>query len=116
MDENIHRAVVEYFANKMEVISVAKKCRGCPDEPDEDVVKLSSKLKAILVTRDNDFGNTIFTSKAKCHSVILLRISSVIPSDTIDAIEHVIERVKIFEDKFVVATDKSIRIREFQSK
>ena len=113
MDENIHRAVVEYFANKMEVISVAKKCRGCPDE---DVVKLSSKLKAILVTRDNDFGNMIFTSKAKCHGVILLRISSVIPSDTIDAIEHVIERVKIFEGKFVVVTDKSIRIREFRSK
>ena len=66
----------------------------------------------MLVTQDKDFGDILLLTASKIPGVFLLRISSVIPENTIAANEKAFNELGTPEGKLVVIEDSRIRIRE----
>jgi predicted nuclease of predicted toxin-antitoxin system len=108
-DENVHNKVVEHFADMYEVTKVSSVTKGAPDSK---VAELAEELNAVLVTQDKDFGSILLLTASKVPGVILLRISSVIPEDSIAAIENALVQLGTVEGKLVVVEDNRIRVRE----
>ncbi len=108
-DENLHNKVAEHFADTYEVTKVSSVIRGAPDSR---VAQLAEEMNAILITQDKDFGSILLSAASKIPGVILLRISSVIPEDTIAAIKKAFDELGTAEGKLVVIEDNRIRVRE----
>ena len=110
-DENVHNKVVDHFASerKYEVTKVSSLIRGATDSR---VAALAEDMKAVLITQDKDFGSIFLSAASKIPGVILLRISSVIPEDTIAAIEKAFDALSTPEGRLVVIEDDRIRVRE----
>jgi len=108
-DENIHNSVINHFKDKFEVYSVSELSKGISDDK---VLNLAADFDAILITADKDFGSLTFREKLNAATIILIRISSVLPRDIIHSIEKTFNNVKSFQNKFIVVSDEKIRIRE----
>jgi len=109
-DENIDAALVHWLrAEGVDVSYVAELAPACCDE---DVLRMARGDDRVLLTADLDFGEMVFRQRQIPRGVVLLRYRA--PSQG--------ERLEIFraqwarlaarvEGKFVVATDRKIRIR-----
>lgn len=92
------------------IISVAEEA---PSIPDEEVLDLAKKSRAILLTEDKDFGKWVFAHKHKDVGVILLRYN---PADVEKIVRSLLSVLKKYKDslsrKFVVIGVNKIRIRD----
>lgn len=107
-DENIPIKVIEKLRRKnVEIKSIIEIEKGITDE---EIVKISMREKAIIITFDKDFGRISFTESEKPFGVIVLRI---LPK-SVDYIYHylkwlIIESKITFENKLIVAREKSVK-------
>ncbi|MBN1114991.1 MAG: DUF5615 family PIN-like protein [Oligoflexia bacterium] len=92
------------------VISIAKQRPGISDI---EVLELSIKNKAILITEDSDFGELIFSYKKENSGIIYLRYKSPEISGILKALNTVITKYgKDLYNKFVVIKKDRVRLRK----
>lgn len=110
-DENIPYEVIKRLREEeaVEIISVLEEFRGMSDE---NIIKISSRQRLIIITFDKDFGYLIFGRMTDVpFGVILFRIS-------IKSLDHIFKMLKWilfesgikFERKFVIVTESKVRV------
>ena len=111
IDENVDFRIVKKLQDEgFDVILVSKNYKGISDI---QVLDLTSKFNAILITEDSDFGKWIFAHKESGVGVIFLRYNC---QELQQISSSLIQTLKKFNkelyNKFAVITSKKIRIRK----
>ncbi len=110
-DENIDQRLVSSLRLAgISVYSVAESSTGITDE---EVMRLSEDLGALILTDDKDFGEIVFRKQRSCPGIVLLRLTGVDHSRKADQVIQVIKRYgSEMIGKFVVITAERVRIRK----
>ncbi len=110
-DENIDQRLVSSLRLAgISVYSVAESSTGITDE---EAMRLSEDLGALILTDDKDFGEIVFRKQRSCPGVVLLRLAGVDYSRKADQVIQVINRYgSEMIGKFVVITAERVRIRK----
>ena len=110
-DENIDQRLVSSLRLAgISVYSVAESSTGITDE---EVMRLSEDLGALILTDDKDFGEIVFRKQRSCPGIVLLRLTGVDYSRKADHLIQVINRYgSEMIGKFVVITAERVRIRK----
>ena len=70
--------------------------------------------KALFLTEDKNFVDTLFWQKKYCYGVVLIRLDDVVSSVKGKILADVIERYATdFSDSIVAVTSRTVRIRKF---
>ena len=111
-DENIDQRLVSSLRLAgISVYSVAESATGITDE---EVMRLSKDLDALILTDDKDFGEIVFRKQRSCPGIVLLRLTGVDYSCKADQVIQVIKKYgSEMIGKFVVITAERVRIRKF---
>ena len=107
-DENLDKSLIKYLKeNNIDIIYIREYNRGMNDV---DIIKKAFKEKRIIITKDKGFGELVFRLKYRIYGLILLRLDE--ENDYSEYLYSVINKYKDrINNKFVVVTPKSIRIR-----
>ncbi len=110
-DENIDQRLVSSLRLAgISVYSVAESSTGITDE---EAMRLSEGLGALILTDDKDFGEIVFRKQRSCPGVVLLRLAGVDHSRKADHLIQVMARYgSEMIGKFVVITAERVRIRK----
>jgi len=109
-DEGVERQLVEALrSDGHEVSYVAEMSPGISDE---EVLEVSTRDEAVLVTADKDFGELVFRQKRVHHGILLVRLHGIAPEEKgrITAVA-VAEHDKQLVDAFSVVEQGRLRIR-----
>jgi len=80
---------------------------------DDEVLELTNKNQAILITADRDFGELVFRLMKAYQGVILIRLSGVSVKRKVEIVSNAIARYgDQFAEAFSVITPGLIRIRK----
>jgi len=110
-DENIDQRLVSSL--RLAGISVYSVAESSPGITDEEVMRLSESLSALILTDDKDFGEIVFRKQRSCRGIVLLRLTGVDYSRKADQVKQVISRYgSKMIGKFVVITAERVRIRK----
>ncbi len=83
-----------------------------PSLVDDDVLALSNRESAVLITADKDFGALVYRLHQVHCGVILLRLSGVSPEEKARIVIGVIEdHAERLSGAFVVIAERAVRIR-----
>ncbi len=83
-----------------------------PSLPDEQVLTIAQQEQRILVTEDRDFGELIFRWHRRHAGVIYLRLTPMELETKTARVQAVLNRYAEHLDKFVVVTERAVRVRE----
>ena len=110
VDESVDRQVVDrlrldghevWYVTEME-----------PGVPDELILSMADRDRAILVTADKDFGELVFRQKQISRGVILIRLAGLSPIQKAELVSTAIsEHLSELENSFTVIVPGAIRIR-----
>jgi predicted nuclease of predicted toxin-antitoxin system len=90
--------------------SIYNQARGSDDDA---VIQLAFEKDSILITNEKDFGEKVFRSGKPHHGIILLRLEDERRSNKIAVLSRLLTNyADRIPGSFVVATEKSVRIRE----
>ena len=108
-DESCDFAVVRALrAAGHDVLAVAEQAPGARDE---DVIRLATSERRILLTEDKDFGQLVFAAGKETCGVIFIRyparLRSDLPQRVLDAVKRESSRM---QTAFVVLQPKRMRI------
>lgn len=111
VDENIEDEIVFLIKHLgLTYISIKEKFKGISDR---EIIEKSKKLKAVIITKDKDFGEWYFSFNHKGMGVLFLRFNPDELTEIINALKELLKNGESkFENKFVVVTTTKIRIRE----
>lgn len=111
IDENVDFRIVKELQNSgFEVISISQNFKGISDI---QVLELTKKFNAILITEDSDFGEWIFAHKESMVGVVFLRYHyKELEKILLLLIQTLKKYDKELYHKFVVITPKKVRIRK----
>jgi len=110
-DENIDQRLVSSL--RLAGIFVYSVAESSPGISDEEVMRLSENLSAMILTDDKDFGEIVFRKQRSCRGIVLLRLTGVDYSRKADHVIKVIDRYgSEMIGKFVVITAERVRIRK----
>jgi len=110
-DENIDQRLVSSL--RLAGIFVYSVAESSPGITDEEVMRLSENLSAMILTDDKDFGEIVFRKQRSCRGIVLLRLTGVDYSRKADHVIKVIDRYgSEMIGKFVVITAERVRIRK----
>ncbi|WP_367363282.1 DUF5615 family PIN-like protein [Mesotoga sp.] len=110
-DENIDQRLVSSL--RLAGISVYSVAELSPGITDEEVMKLSENLGALILTDDKDFGEIVFRKQRSCPGIVLLRLIGVDYSHKADQVIQVIDKCgSEMTGKFVVITEETVRMRK----
>lgn len=110
-DENIDQRLVSSL--RLAGISVYSVAESSPGISDEEVMRLSENLSAMILTDDKDFGEIVFRKQRSCRGIVLLRLTGVDYSRKADHVIKVIDRYgSEMIGKFVVITAERVRMRK----
>ena len=109
-DENIDTEIIDHLRNAgYDIFSISEEFPGVPDE---DVIEITNKNNAILLTADKDFGELVFRKGEVIKGVVLVRIFGVSQLEkkemVLDAFNN---HAEDFAQRFTVITKKKIRIK-----
>src|SRR4051812_31710942 len=80
--------------------------------PDSRVLSIAAQEERILITNDKDFGELVFAQHQPHKGVILFRLSyGASISTKLDRLDHVLTVHGQSLDRFVVVTERSVRVR-----
>ena len=110
-DDNIDQRLVSSL--RLAGISVYSVAESSPGITDEEVMRLSEHLGALILTDDKDFGEIVFRKQRSCPGIVLLRLTGVDYSRKADQVIQVIDKCgREMTGKFVVMTEERVRIRK----
>ena len=109
VDECVGPAFARWLSEQgHDVFSVYDNARGIDDD---SIIEKAFKEGRILITSDKDFGDKVFHQRKPHSGVILLRMDDERPANKIKMIERLLDAYgKVVESRFVVVTEKTIRI------
>ena len=110
-DENIDQRLLSSL--RLAGISVYSVAESSPGITDEEVMRLSENLGALILTDDKDFGEIVFRKQRSCPGIVLLRLTGVDYSRKADQVIQVIDKCSSeMIGKFVVITEERVRMRK----
>ena len=109
-DENVDGQVVSRLRKLgHEVIYIAE---IEPAAGDPDVLEVSNREGAVLLTADKDFGELVYRMKKTMSGIVLLRLHGLTPDERADLLETVItQHGGELPSAFTVVSKDNIRIR-----
>ena len=112
-DENIDTEIIDHLGNAgYEIFSISEEFPGVPDE---DVIKITNKHNAILLTADKDFGELVFRKGEVIKGVVLVRIFGVSQQEKTQMILNASNsHAGDFDERFTVISKKKIRIKRME--
>lgn len=111
VDENLGFEVVNFL--RQDGHDVKSAIEDYVGVDDKKILSLSYKQNRILITADRDFGELIFNQKIRHAGIIFLRLIDQTNENKIKILKEVIKNFALkIKNKFVVATETKIRIRE----
>jgi predicted nuclease of predicted toxin-antitoxin system len=80
---------------------------------DRDVLSLANAEERVLITNDRDFGELIFRQQLRHSGGIFFRLGEESISTKVSWLAHVLNnhRQRLEERRFLVVTDRGVRIR-----
>ncbi len=111
LDENIGKKTADFLLKLgYDIKLVAKDFKGAKDK---DILKVAFQEKRIILTQDKDFCDLVFRDSLPCCGIILLRLNSYF----LEAVNKILDlflksNKENLQNKFVVLTENSARIRE----
>lgn len=110
VDECTGFAVVEFLRRQgFDVIGVGE---TMPQASDQAILQRAMAEQRIVVTNDKDFGDMVFRDQRQHCGVLLLRLADDQIATKIRVVAAVLAQyADRLDHRFVVATEKSIRIR-----
>jgi predicted nuclease of predicted toxin-antitoxin system len=110
LDESVDAPLADRL--KKEGHSIVCVWEHSPGISDDEVLELTNKNQAILITADRDFGELVFRLKKANHGVILIRLSGLPIKKKVEIVSHAVnthgDELKEF---FSVITPALVRIR-----
>jgi predicted nuclease of predicted toxin-antitoxin system len=108
--ENVDAAVVDWL--RSQGVEVAYVAELAPASCDDDVLRMARDEDRILLTADLDFGEMVFRQRQLTNGVVLLRYRAPSQGERLEIFRAHWARIATrVEGKFVVATDRKVRIR-----
>ncbi len=109
-DENIDRQIVEKLrSHRHSVIYIIELERAIKDE---QVLELSRRQDAVLLTADKDFGELVFRQRLIHSGILLVHLQGLPSSEKADIVERVVRSHSLeLKSAFAVISKHSIRIR-----
>lgn len=109
-DENIDTEIIDRLRNAdYEIFSIAEEFPGVADE---DVIEITNKHNAILLTSDKDFGELVFRKGEVIRGVVLVRIFGIPQQEKVQMILDAFEsHADDFDKCFTVISKNKIRIK-----
>jgi predicted nuclease of predicted toxin-antitoxin system len=110
IDESTGQSVAEFLRGLGHDVLVVSEVM--PQATDTDILARAVAESRIVLTNDKDFGELVFRSEQPHAGVLLLRLQDESPGSRVRLVQTVLERCgTALPDRFVVATEKHIRIR-----
>lgn len=79
---------------------------------DQDVLALAHRERRILITNDRDFGALIFSRRLPHAGVIYLRMPAATTQQKITRLSQVLSEYTDYLGRFLVVTERSVRVRD----
>lgn len=112
-DEALDVPLVKALRNKgFEVIHALETIRGA-----DDLAVLNSAVenKAVLLTKDKDFGEMVVRNSARCEGVVLIRIEDLSVQSNIEYVVELLSlHIEQLQNHFTVIQQDKIRIRKIE--
>lgn len=84
-----------------------------PEADDEQILQCAVSEGRIVVTNDKDFGEMVFRSGQAHRGVVLLRLRDERAENKVKVVKAVLAQIgERLQDRYVVATESGIRVRE----
>ncbi len=113
IDENIYRQIVEHLRSKgFDVKSVVEE--GLIGKKDIELIPIAQKEGRVIVTRDSDFGQIVFTQNVDYTGIIYLRPGHFPPDFHIETVNAILELNPDLKIPFTITAfnkNNSIRIK-----
>ena len=111
VDVGVGRSIEEWLIlNNFTTLSITS---INPEMPDVNILELSNKEDAIIITMDKDFGELVFKNLLPHKGVLLLRLEDAISAEKLAVIETLIPyRILEIKNKFSVYQNGKLRIRK----
>ncbi|MBI2909705.1 MAG: DUF5615 family PIN-like protein [Chloroflexi bacterium] len=110
-DQNTDRRLALYLRERGHDVTVVA-VDYPPSLPDEQVLAIAHREQLILVTEDRDFGELIFRRRLAHAGVLYLRLPPMELETKIARVAAALDRCADRLDRFVVVTEKAVRVRE----
>ena len=109
-DENIDTEIIGHLRHAgYEIFSISEEFPGVPDD---DVIEITNRQNAILLTADKDFGELVFRNGEVIKGVVLVRIFGVSQQEKAQMILDAFKsHADDFDERFTVISKKKIRIK-----
>ena len=115
VDESAGVAVVGYLRSAgHDVLAVAE---TMPQADDPDILARAESENRVLVTNDKDFGELVFRDGQAHGGIVLLRLQDESSVNRVRVVKALLEQhADRLAGHFVVATERSVRIRPWQAR
>ena len=113
-DEDTHGLIVRWLRDQGHDVLWATET--LPAQPDHVLLDTAAKQLRLIFTSDLDFGELVFQQQLNSHGVILVRLGHLAVQDRIVRLQacwSVIDANPA--GKFIVITDRKVRVRNLQS-
>ncbi len=112
-DESVDRPIMERRGEDgYGVIYVAEIGAGMPDD---EVLLLAGREKAVLITADKDFGEMVFRQRLHGHGILLIRLAGFPSTRKADWVKFAVrEHQGELEESFAVLQPGIIRVRRIR--
>ena len=111
VDVGVGRIIEDWLAEQsFSVISI----RNLNAEmPDIDIIELTNRENAVMITMDKDFGELIFKNKVQHKGILLLRLEDAVAEEKLAVIQNIFpEHLLNIKNKFTVYQNGKLRIRD----
>ena len=80
--------------------------------PDDEILKLATQEKRMVLTMDKDFGELVYSSNLPHAGVLILRLEDFDSAQKVDVVRRIIQGYQTqIIGKFCVFKDNKLRIR-----
>ncbi len=110
-DESVDFGVIlRLRAKGISVYSILEECAGITDE---EVLKIATQNKSLLITEDKDFGELTYRLKVEHKGILLIRIGDMPRNERLSLLEELITiHYTELIDNFSVLDKRGIRIKK----
>jgi len=107
LDENIPKSIMNFLKSKKILVEYVPK--GIKNSR---VAEITKERKAVLITRDSDFANTLAYPPDKFYGIIVFQIHPPKPELLIKALSNFMEEINDFEGKLFIISKEGIKVIE----
>ena len=110
VDIGVGKIIEEWLSlQKFKIISIRN---INPEMPDLEILKLSNKEEALIITMDKDFGELVYKQFSFHHGILLLRLEDAVAEEKLSVIQNIfLNSLSQIRNNFCVYQNGKLRIR-----